>query len=124
MSLVQPPSRSPAGPADAAALTSLLAYGAMIVETGNAELGREVVTALQAMGGSAVPALCDALRRPRSGRITRMAAAWLLGRVGGKRAQQALSRALEDADGDVATAARRSLDGLGGAPCRKALTAA
>ena len=124
MSLVHALSRSHTRPADAEALTSLLAYGAMIGKTGNAELGRELVRALRAMGGSAVPALSDALRRPRSGRIARMAAAWLLGRVGGKRAHQALCRALGDPDGDVATAARRSLDSLGRPPCRKALAAA
>jgi len=48
----------------------------------------------------------DVVVAPASGRIARMAAAWLLGRIGGRRSAQVLGRVLDDADRDVAGAAR------------------
>ena len=117
-------SRSAAGGENAAALTSLLTYGGMMVETGNADLGREVVKALRRMGKDAVPALTATLKRAASGRIARMAAAWLLGRVGGSAAERALRAALDVPDGEVATAARRSLQTIGQGPSTEALAVA
>ena len=119
-----PQSQRPRATADAEALTALLAYGAMIVETGNAALGREVIEALRGMGRGAVPALREALLCTAGGRVARMAAAWLLGRVGGDRARRALCHALNDADGDVVAAARSALDGLRVEPSAEVLVAA
>ena len=99
--------------AEARALASLLTYTEW-----NTDVGREVVDALRALGGAAVPALADVLAKPRRGRTGRMVAAWLLGRLvhsgaGDAAAGDALERATRDSDPEVARAAREALTPAG-----------
>jgi HEAT repeat protein len=104
---------------DARALASLLSLSEW-----NVEVGREVVAALAALGERAVPELADVLQDAAHSRVARMAAAWLLGRLGDTRATRVLCRAQGDADGEVASAANRALNHLERQPCSEALTAA
>lgn len=93
---------------DALALTHLLDYSRW-----NVEVGREVIAALIGLGDRAGPALAEVLLDSRRARVTRMAAAWLLGDVRGEDAHDALCRARLDEDDEVADTARRALDRLG-----------
>lgn len=78
----------------------------------NPEVGREVVDALARLGPRAVPALAAFIGEPRHGRMGRMVAAWLLGRLPeDERATAALERAARDSDPEVVAAARRALEG-------------
>ena len=105
---------------NARALTSLLSLSEW-----NVEVGREVVLALVSLGERAVPALAEVLEDPGSSRVARLAAAWLLGRLGDTRATQALCRVQRDVDVEVAAAAERALSRLERPPCAQAaLTAA
>jgi HEAT repeat protein len=93
---------------DAHALANLLSYTDWSPETSR-DTARDVVAALADMGARATPALVALLGAPRRGRVGRMAAAWLLGRLPGAEATAALERAARDRDPDVAGAARRAL---------------
>lgn len=96
----------------ARALASLLSLSEW-----NVEVGREVVGALAALEEGAVPALAEVLADPRLSRVARMAAAWLLGRLGDTRAARVLCRAQLDADPEVAGTAVQALARLEGEPC-------
>lgn len=72
--------------------------------------GHEVFILLERMGSRAVPLLSETLETATHGPATRMAAAWLLGRIGGDWAREALRRALGSRDRDVAGAARSALE--------------
>lgn len=104
---------------DARVLTSLLSLSEW-----NVEVGREVVAALASLGERAVPALAEVLAGERYGRVARMAAAWLLGRLGDTRATRVLCRAASDVDAEVAGAATKALRYLERPPCSAALSAA
>lgn len=96
---------------DAEALLRLLPYGQW-----NVAGGREVLDALLALGERAVGALARALADPARPRLLRLAAAWILGRVGSADARDALRPALADLDPAVAGAAGRALGLAPGAP--------
>src|SRR5437773_2366735 len=67
--------------------------------------GREVVRELVAAGDVAVPVLEEALASPRTPRVARLAAAWILGCARGAGADRALALAERDPDADLAAAA-------------------
>ncbi|MDJ0975005.1 MAG: HEAT repeat domain-containing protein [Planctomycetota bacterium] len=72
--------------------------------------GHEVFILLERMGTRAIPLLGDTLETSSHGPTMRMAAAWLLGRIGGDRAAQVLRGALGSRDRNVAGAARSALE--------------
>ena len=90
--------------ANAEALIRLLPYAEW-----NAEGGREVLHALEALGPAAVFSLANTLADPSRGRFPRLAAAWVLGRIRTPEAQAALRAATEDADHEVASTATKVL---------------
>src|SRR5262245_16432988 len=92
--------------ANAEALIRLLPYGQW-----NVEGGREVLRALEALGEGAVASLARALDDPERPRFLRLAAVWLLGRIGTGTARLALRRHLTDADPELAEATTRALGG-------------
>ncbi len=81
------------------------------------EGGREVMDALVGMGAGAIPAYHDALSDRERPDVVRMAAAWLLGKLGGLQAQAALCSFVDDHSTDVAEAARAALDATGSCDC-------
>jgi HEAT repeat protein len=89
---------------NADALIRLLRYAPF-----NPETGREVLRMLEALGGRAVFALARALADADRPRLLRLAAAWVLGRIGTPEARAALRAATTDPDPEVAEAAARAL---------------
>ena len=90
--------------ANAEALIRLLPYAEW-----NVACGREVLHELEALGPAAVFALARTLADPGHGRFPRLAAAWVLGRIGTREAQGALRAATEDDDREVASTAAKVL---------------
>lgn len=90
--------------ANARALLSLLRYAPMEVAG-----GREALHTLAGMAPSIFPLLAETLSDRSEPSLVRMAAAWLLGRRGGRQAELVLLRALNDPDGDVAEAVAHAL---------------
>jgi HEAT repeat protein len=90
--------------ANAEALVRLLPYAEWY-----AEGGREVLHELEALGPAAVFSLARTLADPSRGRFPRLAAAWVLGRIGTREAQGALHAATEDDDREVASTAAKVL---------------
>lgn len=79
--------------------------------------GKEVVETLVAMGPDAIPAYHDALADRTSPKVVRLAAVWLLGKLGGLKAQAALCTFVDDEADDVARAVRSALDAMGSCDC-------
>jgi HEAT repeat protein len=92
--------------ANAEALIRLLPYGQW-----NVEGGREVLRALESLGEGAVATLSRTLADPGRARFLRLAAAWLLGRIGTPTARAALLARCDDSDLEVANAIHRALGG-------------
>lgn len=90
---------------DAEALIGMLRYAPWNVET-----GREVLRALEDLGARAVGALARTLADPTRARFLRLAAAWVLGRIGTPEARAALRVGLADPDPDVSRASAKALD--------------
>jgi hypothetical protein len=90
--------------ANAEALIRLLPYGQW-----NVEGGREVLRALEALGEGAVTTLAGVLDDPQRPRFLRLAAVWLLGRIGTGTARMALRLHVSDADPELASAASSAL---------------
>lgn len=100
MSMVRP---------DEAVLLSLL-WCTELEASAGPEGGHRIFFLLELLGPRAVPLLAETLATAPQGRCVRMAAAWLLGRIGGRDAALALQVALRDEDADVAGAARSAFE--------------
>lgn len=93
--------------ASAEALIRLLPYGQW-----NVEGGREVLRALEGLGEGAVATLARTLADPARARFLRLAAAWVLGRIGSAGARAAMLARRNDADPEVVAAVSRALGAL------------